>query len=125
MSDIPDVPTSACRQKESDFRDRGMRIIGGVFIVPDTGQRATIDYWGRVQWWDVDGAGRMHAQAARIAELEYENEQLRQDARRLDWLADRDNPIGNVQLPTQCVTENLGSMRDAIDAAMDLSDQAV
>lgn len=40
------------------------------------------------------------------------------DTKRLDWLADRDNHIGNVQLPAECVACNLHSMRDAIDAAM-------
>ena len=40
------------------------------------------------------------------------------DTVRLDWLADRDNHIGNVQLPAECVACNLHSMRDAIDMAM-------
>ena len=40
------------------------------------------------------------------------------DTVRLDWLADRDNHIGNVQLPAECVAGNLHSMRDAIDMAM-------
>lgn len=40
------------------------------------------------------------------------------DAIRLDWLADPDNRIGNVQLPVGAVIENVGSLRDAIDAAM-------
>lgn len=43
---------------------------------------------------------------------------LLRDKQRLDWLADRDNPIGNVQLPTECVNANLADMRGAIDAAM-------
>ncbi len=42
------------------------------------------------------------------------------DTVRLDWLADRDNHIGNVQLPAECVACNLHSMRDAIDMAMKL-----
>ncbi len=42
------------------------------------------------------------------------------DTVRLDWLADRDNHIGNVQLPAECVACNLHSMRDAIDMAMEL-----
>jgi len=41
-----------------------------------------------------------------------------QDAKRLDWLADPANPVGNVQLPVEAVTANLHSLRDAIDAAM-------
>jgi hypothetical protein len=44
---------------------------------------------------------------------------LRKDAERLDWLADPNNSIGNVQLPTECVTENLHSLRAAIDDAME------
>ena len=43
------------------------------------------------------------------------------DTVRLDWLADRDNHIGNVQLPAECVACNLHSMRDAIDMAMQMS----
>ena len=54
----------------------------------------------------------------KMRELERENEMLRADAARLDWLADPSNSIGNVQLPTHCVTANLGSLRDAIDMAM-------
>ncbi len=40
------------------------------------------------------------------------------DAKRLDWLADPTNTVGNVQLPIEVVTANLHSLRDAIDAAM-------
>lgn len=40
------------------------------------------------------------------------------DTKRLDWLADPANKIGNVALPTECVERHLDSMRDAIDAAM-------
>lgn len=42
------------------------------------------------------------------------------DSRRIDWLADRENRIGNVELPRECVEKNLHSMRAAIDAAMSL-----
>lgn len=45
-------------------------------------------------------------------------EEARKDTVRIDWLADPDNAIGTVQLPTACVLENLHSLRDAIDAAM-------
>lgn len=58
---------------------------------------------------------------ARVAELEVENERLRLDAARIDWLGDRDNHIGNVQLPTRCVEENISSFRGAIDMAMGLN----
>ena len=40
------------------------------------------------------------------------------DTKRLDWLADADNSIGNVLLPTACVENNIGSLREAIDMAM-------
>jgi hypothetical protein len=50
-------------------------------------------------------------------------EQLLKDKARLDWLADRENTIGNVQLPTECVMRNLGSLRDAIDDAMEIKDE--
>lgn len=42
------------------------------------------------------------------------------DTLRMDWLADPANTIGNVQLPTQCVTDNVHSLRAAIDDAMKL-----
>nr|DAS53948.1 MAG TPA: SH3-like domain protein [Caudoviricetes sp.] len=42
------------------------------------------------------------------------------DTMRLDWLADPANKIGNVILPTECVEQHLDSLRDAIDAAMQM-----
>lgn len=42
------------------------------------------------------------------------------DTVRLDWLADAANNIGNVLLPTECVEQHLDSLRDAIDAAMQI-----
>ncbi len=44
---------------------------------------------------------------------------LMADGRRLDWLADKGNNIGNVTLPTMCVENNIRSLRDAIDEAME------
>lgn len=44
---------------------------------------------------------------------------LKRDKERLDWLADPNNNIGNVQLPKVCVERNPHSLRDAIDAAME------
>ena len=55
-----------------------------------------------------------------IAELQKENADLRKDKERLDWLADVNNSIGNVLLPTDIVERNLGSLRDGIDEAMKL-----
>jgi len=43
---------------------------------------------------------------------------LYRDGRRIDWLADKNNTIGQVLLPREIVERNLTSMRDAIDAAM-------
>lgn len=67
---------------------------------------------------------RREAQA-RVAELTEQVQKLgrelhrhKLDAARLDWLADRENAIGNVQLPTECVLAHPESMRAAIDAAM-------
>lgn len=57
--------------------------------------------------------GKCKAAASTLAEL-------RADARRLDWLADPANPIGQVLLPEACVTNNLANMRGAIDEAMRL-----
>ena len=67
---------------------------------------------------------RREAQA-RVAELTEQVQKLgrklhrhKLDTARLDWLADRENDIGNVQLPTECVLAHPESMRAAIDAAM-------
>ena len=54
---------------------------------------------------------------AELAAARAEAEGLRADAERLDWLADKENTIGNVQLPSWCVEQNLHSLRAAIDAA--------
>ena len=53
-------------------------------------------------------------------EKEEELAELLKDKARLDWLADVDNTVGNVLLPTDIVQRNLGSLRDAIDEAMAL-----
>lgn len=42
------------------------------------------------------------------------------DTQRIDWLADKNQNIGNVMLPTVCVEQNLHSLRGAIDMAMQL-----
>ncbi len=43
---------------------------------------------------------------------------LQKDKIRLDWLADKNNHQGNVQLPRGAVETNLDSLRHAIDATM-------
>lgn len=50
--------------------------------------------------------------------MQEEADRLRKDKARLDWLADPDNIIGNVELPEKAVLENVHCMRSAIDAAM-------
>lgn len=55
-----------------------------------------------------------------IAEMQRENTELKKDKERIDWLADVNNTIGNVLLPTDIVERNLGSLRDGIDEAMKL-----
>lgn len=47
-----------------------------------------------------------------------EVKELRKDKARLDWLADRENTVGNVTLPGVIVSRNLHSLRAAIDDAM-------
>ena len=50
--------------------------------------------------------------------LAAEVRRLQEDAKRLDWLADRNNGVGQVLLPTACVQAHPADMRAAIDAAM-------
>ena len=64
---------------------------------------------------------------ARLQELHEEVDKLKitlnellKDKARLDWLADVNNTIGNVLLPTDIVERNLGSLRDGIDEAMSI-----
>lgn len=49
-----------------------------------------------------------------------QHDELLADKARIDWLADVNQSIGNVQLPAECVTMHLDSLRGAIDAAMAL-----
>ena len=57
---------------------------------------------------------------AEIDQLKIAFHELLKDKARLDWLADVNNTIGNVQLPRDIVERNLYSMRDAIDEAMSI-----
>lgn len=57
--------------------------------------------------------------AAALAECEkLKASRNARDTARIDWLADIDNDIGFVSLPTKCVESNLRALRDAIDMAM-------
>ena len=75
---------------------------------------------------DLEAAHTARREAqARVAELTEQVQALgrklhrhKLDTARLDWLADRENAIGNVQLPTECVQAHPESLRAAIDAAM-------
>ncbi|MFM9928164.1 hypothetical protein VLK31_34700 [Variovorax sp. H27-G14] len=58
---------------------------------------------------------------ALLAQLEEQravSARMEADARRLDWLADKSQAIGNVQLPRACVERHPDSLRAAIDMAM-------
>ena len=45
----------------------------------------------------------------------------RMDTKRMDWLADRDNKIGNVMLPQECIEAGLlDGLRGMIDEAMNI-----
>lgn len=92
MSDIPTSENPAARIKKLMLRADGLEPIGHIYIDPETNRRATLDYWGRVQWWDVDGSGRMHAENVRVAELEDENERMKGLLRKLVTIWDRQAP---------------------------------
>ncbi|WP_423820878.1 hypothetical protein V5738_11095 [Salinisphaera sp. SPP-AMP-43] len=76
MSDIPERENRAAEAKRMALTDKGMQRIGWIFNDPTTNRRATLDYFGRVQWWEIDGSGRMHNQAERIAELQAERDEI-------------------------------------------------
>lgn len=67
-----------------------------------------------------DAAARLMLQRDQILSMRAEVMALRADARRIDWLANPTNAIGNVQLPTACVHANMHSLRGAIDMAMEI-----
>ena len=59
MSNLPNEPTMVASDKRASLEQQGMREIGTILVDPETGERATVDYFGRVQWWHNDGSGRM------------------------------------------------------------------
>ena len=50
--------------------------------------------------------------------------QAQADTKRIDFLADKSQSVANVMLPTKIVERNLSSLRDAIDQAMMIEEQA-
>ena len=90
-----------------------------VCTVRQEGGTAYVEGWNPVA--DALLSKNLHyiakANPATILALLAERKDLVRDRERLDWLADPDNTTGNVQLPIKCVTSNVHSLRDAIDAA--------
>lgn len=76
------------------------------------------DLLQQIRGMAVDGAFTNIGPYVHLAYLERVLADAARDSARLDWLADRNNPIGQVLLPAACVEANLFDMRAAIDAAM-------
>ena len=58
--------TSICSKKLAQLESNGMEIVGLILVHRDASgkiERATVDNFGRVQWWDLDDSGRMVAKA--------------------------------------------------------------
>lgn len=54
--------TELCHKKVEFLEGRGMEVVGVILAHRDDNgkiDRATVDNFGRVQWWDVDGSGKM------------------------------------------------------------------
>ena len=85
---------------------------------------AKLTCWHRLTGHEAGQLVHLHlAQNAELDARQARIDVLQKDADRLDWLADTNNLVGNVQLPTSCVEQNLHSLRAAIDAAMAQSKQ--
>jgi len=69
------------------------------------------------------GRGSQRAQLQKAFEAMYctDDKSVITDTDRIDWLADPNNTIGNVQLPRNVVIGNVASLRGAIDEAMQMS----
>lgn len=65
-----------------------------------------------IRWEHTKGVSQEHTESLELIP--------HPDTVRLNWLADPANNIGNVLLPTECVEQHLDSLRDAIDAAMQI-----
>lgn len=97
---------------------------GGVSMPAGYGFAAVNDWvhdvgrhFEELQWHALGAANAYDELQAKLQALE---RKYYKDKVRLDWLGDPSNTIGNVQLPTACVLQHMGSLRDAIDAAMNL-----
>ena len=66
------------------------------------------------------GSARHQLQAAFTEVYMQDDQRAKTDSNRIDWLADPNNRIGQILLPTECVERNPGNLRDAIDEAMDI-----
>jgi hypothetical protein len=107
LGDAQAASLTANKTETIQTRD-GYRVTGFVLCHPETGARCLVEM-SAVRWLSKDESWwLMHTSQS----------PLDSDGKRLDWLADPDNQIGNVQLPVGAVIENVGSLRDAIDAAM-------
>lgn len=113
-------PEEAAGENEPDEFDLGDNEHCGVVLrhLYDILQGGSL---GRVIWGMyvlMDPVNKLVDPDADTLEMHPALDAAMEDAKRLDWLADPANTIGNVQLPTEAVTANLHSLRDAIDAAM-------
>lgn len=70
-------------------------------------------YSGKSKQWQ-------HGFDLACCELQAQVDLKNKDTIRIDWLADVNQSVGNVMLPTVCVYQNLHSLRAAIDMAMQL-----
>ena len=107
---LGDAQAATLTAKKTDTVQRrdGYRVTGFVLCHPETGSRCIVEM-SAVRWLSKgESWWLMHTSRS----------PLDSDGKRLDWLADPENAIGNVHLPVGAVIENVGSLRDAIDAAM-------
>ena len=111
----------------------------GCYVEKNNGMPVGLAAWVNGAFYGFEQAAK--AQAApegfeigrlqdRIVELLDERQELyaqldrtEEDTKRINFLADKNQWIANVQLPREIVERNLSSLRNAIDRAMDLAAQ--
>ena len=110
----------------SELNGIGVADLTGPVNIADAAYIAAANPATALALLDAANTSRRAAQA-RVAELTEQVQKLGRelhrhnlDTVRLDWLADMENNIGNVQLPTECVQAHPESLRAAIDAAMSM-----